>query len=136
MRFSSLSLSLPYLTLSNVTDPENPFNLSKTTKWFITGLTTFFTAEVAATAGAFVPGIPSMQAELNLSNHTVALLGVSLYALGFGFVPLGEFGKVRYESFVLCVMFISFTLVLPFLLLLHFQFLHLFPKFLVGNQSI
>ena len=50
-------------------------------------LTTFFTSEVAATASALVPGIPSLQRDLGVTNHTVALLGVSIYALGFS-LPL------------------------------------------------
>ncbi|PWN37832.1 MFS general substrate transporter [Meira miltonrushii] len=50
-------------------DPENPFNFSKHRKWLTTIL-------MAATAGAYVPGI------------TISLLGVSIYALGFGITPL------------------------------------------------
>ncbi|UZJ54056.1 hypothetical protein CBS101457_003376 [Exobasidium rhododendri] len=69
-------------------DPENPFNFSRRQKWLTTILAVFFTAEVAATAGAYVPGIPSMEADLNNTNHELSLLGISIYALGFGLPPL------------------------------------------------
>jgi MFS family permease len=69
-------------------DAENPFNFSKHRKWLTTILSVIFTAEVGATAGAYVPGITSMERDLGESNHTVSLLGVSIYALGFGITPL------------------------------------------------
>lgn len=68
-------------------DPENPFNWSKARKWTITALAVFFTAEVAATASAYVPGISKMEAELG-NKHEVSLLGISIYALGFSLPPL------------------------------------------------
>jgi predicted MFS family arabinose efflux permease len=48
----------------------------------------FYTMEVAATASAYVSGIPSMERDLNIQNHELSLLGISLYALGFAFPPL------------------------------------------------
>ncbi|SPO41362.1 related to multidrug resistant protein [Pseudozyma flocculosa] len=69
-------------------DPEDPFNFSTRRKWIITCLAVFFTAEVAATASAYVPGIPSMERDLNVTNHTMSLLGISIYALGFAIPPL------------------------------------------------
>lgn len=62
-------------------DPENPFNFSRARKWTITTLSVFFTAEVAATASAYVPGIDGMEVDLNVTNHTLALFGISIYAL-------------------------------------------------------
>jgi hypothetical protein len=53
-----------------------------------TFLATFFTAEVAATASAYVPGIPSMEAELG-NSHIISLLGISIYAFGFSLPPMG-----------------------------------------------
>lgn len=69
-------------------DPENPFNFSKARKWTITILAVFFTVEVAASASAYVPGIPQMERDLNVTNHELSLLGIAIYALGFGFPPL------------------------------------------------
>ncbi|PWN98487.1 MFS general substrate transporter [Tilletiopsis washingtonensis] len=68
-------------------DPENPFNFSNRRKWWTTFLATFFTAEVAATASAYVPGIPSMEAELG-NSHIISLLGISIYAFGFSLPPM------------------------------------------------
>lgn len=69
-------------------DAENPFNFPKSRKWLTTILSVIFTAEVAATAGAYVPGIASMERDLGESNHEVSLLGISIYAFGFGLFPL------------------------------------------------
>lgn len=69
-------------------DPENPFNFSKTRKWTTTILAVFYTMEVAATAGAYVPGIASMERDLHVTNHELSLLGISIYPLGFGIPPL------------------------------------------------
>ena len=69
-------------------DPENPFNFSKTRKWCITILGVLFTAEVAATASAYVPGIPSMERDLNITNHELSMLGIAVYPLGFALPPL------------------------------------------------
>nr|CDI56200.1 related to multidrug resistant protein [Melanopsichium pennsylvanicum 4] len=69
-------------------DPENPFNFTKTRKWCITLLGVLFTAEVAATASAYVPGIASMERELNITNHELSLLGIAIYPLGFSLPPL------------------------------------------------
>ncbi|ETS64313.1 hypothetical protein PaG_01157 [Moesziomyces aphidis] len=69
-------------------DPENPFNFSTTRKWCITILGVLFTAEVAATASAYVPGIPSMERDLGITNHELSLLGIAVYPLGFALPPL------------------------------------------------
>ncbi|PWN52608.1 MFS general substrate transporter [Violaceomyces palustris] len=69
-------------------DPENPFNFSNTRKWVMTILAVFFTAEVAATASAYVSGIPSMERDLGYENEELSMLGISIYALGFSLPPL------------------------------------------------
>ncbi|SJX65825.1 related to multidrug resistant protein [Sporisorium reilianum f. sp. reilianum] len=69
-------------------DAENPFNFSRTRKWCITILGVLFTAEVAATASAYVPGIPSMERDLRITNHELSLLGIAIYPLGFALPPL------------------------------------------------
>jgi hypothetical protein len=81
-------------------DPENPFNFSKTRKWTTTLMAVFYTMEVAATASAYVPGIPSMERDLNIINHELSLLGISLYALGFAIPPLflAPFSEVSFRA--------------------------------------
>ncbi len=78
----------PPSSLGNGTDPENPFNFSKFRKYTIAILATIFTAEVAATASAYVPGIPSQEAELGYNSNLLSHLGTALYPLGFAIPPL------------------------------------------------
>ncbi|CAO1631487.1 unnamed protein product [Sympodiomycopsis kandeliae] len=93
-------------------DPTNPFNFSNARKWTITMSAVFFTAEVAATAATYVPGIPQMEMDLGVTNHTVGLLGISIYALGFGFPPLvlAPFSEVFGRRNVFLVSHAVFTL--------------------------
>lgn len=69
-------------------DKDNPFHFSNKRKYLITTLAVFFTLEVAATASCYVPGIPAMERDLNVTNHTLSLFGISVYALGFSLPPL------------------------------------------------
>ncbi|KAI1790783.1 MFS general substrate transporter [Ganoderma leucocontextum] len=84
----------PYLVDWDVLDSENPFNWSKPRKWAITAQLGLSTFTVSFCSSCYSGGLASMSAELHLST-TVAILGVSLYVLGFGlgpllFAPLGE----------------------------------------------
>ena len=89
-------------------DPENPFNFSKFRKWTITVLAAFFTIEVAATASAYVPGIPQMERDLNVTNHELSLLGIAIYAACYfgtkrtlGVITLG-LGAVAAADGIIC----------------------------------
>ncbi|KAF8966270.1 major facilitator superfamily domain-containing protein [Flammula alnicola] len=79
-------------------DLRNPINFSKTRKWIITVVTSFFTLLVSASATSFSEGEASMMKDLNCTSFE-ATLGLSLYCLGFGIVPLftsalsEEFGR-------------------------------------------
>jgi MFS family permease len=92
-------------------DQENPFNFSRRRKWTTTILAVIFTAEVAATAGAYVPGIPSMERDLGEGNHEVSLLGISIYALGFGITPLvlAPFSEVFGRNLIYIVTHLAYT---------------------------
>ncbi|KAM5539116.1 hypothetical protein V8D89_007339 [Ganoderma adspersum] len=84
----------PYLVDWDVLDQENPFNWSKPRKWAITAQLGLSAFAVSFCSSCYSGGLASMSAELHLST-TVAILGVSLYVLGFGlgplvFAPLGE----------------------------------------------
>jgi hypothetical protein len=93
-------------------DPEDPFNFSSARKWIITILAVFFTAEVAATASAYVPGIAQMEEDLNVTNHELGLLGISIYALGFGIPPLAlaPFSEVYGRKSVYLASHLAYTL--------------------------
>lgn len=92
-------------------DPENPFNFSKFRKWTITILAAFFTIEVAATASAYVPGIPQMERDLNVKNHELSLLGIAIYAAGFALPPLvlAPFSEVFGRRNVFLVSHLAYT---------------------------
>ncbi|EJF62434.1 MFS general substrate transporter [Dichomitus squalens LYAD-421 SS1] len=84
----------PYRVDWDIGDADNPFNWSKTRKWMITGQLALSTFTVSFCSSCYSGGLASMSAELHISQ-TIAILGVSLYVLGFGlgplvFAPLGE----------------------------------------------
>ncbi|GAA5981253.1 hypothetical protein JCM10908_004039 [Rhodotorula pacifica] len=68
-------------------DPENPFNWSNRKKWQTCLLACLFTFLVAYCGTAFASGTPSMMRDLNCS-HELAVLGLSIFPLGFGLGPL------------------------------------------------
>jgi len=86
-------------------DPRDPANFSYRRKWMITLDACLFTALVGAAASSFSMGYDSMIVDLNCSQFE-ATVGLSLYALGFGLVPLvtssfsEEFG--RQPLYVVC----------------------------------
>ncbi|KDQ50141.1 hypothetical protein JAAARDRAFT_186488 [Jaapia argillacea MUCL 33604] len=80
-------------------DTRNPQNFSWRRKWTITLTACFFTAISAATTSTYTSGFPSMTRDLNCTQFQ-ATIGLSVYALGFGIVPLitaslsEEFGRL------------------------------------------
>ncbi|KAJ8520988.1 hypothetical protein ONZ45_g2264 [Pleurotus djamor] len=88
----------PYVVDWDLGDPECPYNWTKRKKWTITmqvGLTTF---TVSFGSSSYTGGLAYIMKDFNISQD-VAVLGVSLYVLGFAlgplvFAPLGEtFGR-------------------------------------------
>ncbi|TDL23740.1 MFS general substrate transporter [Rickenella mellea] len=79
-------------------DPRNPANYSYVRKWVITLTAAGMTGLSAAAASTYALGYPSMIKDLNCTQFQ-ATLGLSLYPLGFGVVPLftaalsEEFGR-------------------------------------------
>ncbi|KII96068.1 hypothetical protein PLICRDRAFT_48991 [Plicaturopsis crispa FD-325 SS-3] len=68
-------------------DPRNPANFSYARKWVITTTGCVLTAFASSVTSAFSMGYPSMMHDLNSSNID-ATLGLSMYALGGGIIPL------------------------------------------------
>ncbi|KXN88326.1 hypothetical protein AN958_07471 [Leucoagaricus sp. SymC.cos] len=79
-------------------DPRNPMFFPRGKKWTITLLACFSTLVVSSTASGYNLGFPSMTRDLNATEFQ-ATEGLSMYALGFGVVPLitasfsEEFGR-------------------------------------------
>ncbi|KAF8837441.1 MFS general substrate transporter [Paxillus ammoniavirescens] len=68
-------------------DRRNPLNYSRGKKWAITLTACLFAAITGAAASSFSISAPSMTAELHCTELQ-ATLGLGLYALGFGVIPL------------------------------------------------
>ncbi|KAF5355343.1 hypothetical protein D9758_006075 [Tetrapyrgos nigripes] len=79
-------------------DTRNPVNFPRSKKWAITLLACFSTMLASLAAGSYNQGFPSMTRDLNCTSFQ-ATVGLSLYALGFGVIPLftasfsEEFGR-------------------------------------------
>ncbi|KAI4858964.1 MFS general substrate transporter [Hypoxylon rubiginosum] len=77
----------PYLVVWLPHDPRNPMNFSDGKKWLITGVVAFATLSVALVSSAYSGGIAEIMAQFSISQE-VAILGVSLFVLGFAIGPL------------------------------------------------
>ncbi|GLB43233.1 putative major facilitator superfamily protein [Lyophyllum shimeji] len=79
-------------------DRRNPANFSRRRKWAITLMACTCTLFSSSAASAYNMGFPSMTRDLNCTKFQ-ATIGLSVYALGFGIVPLvtasfsEEFGR-------------------------------------------
>ncbi|GBE86348.1 MFS general substrate transporter [Sparassis latifolia] len=79
-------------------DKRDPVNFCDKRKWMITLSACWFSVLVASSSAAYALGFPSMMRDLNCTEFQ-ATIGLSLYALGFGIVPLvsasfsEEFGR-------------------------------------------
>lgn len=71
-------------------DPRNPMNFSKGMKWYITLMVSFATLTVSLVSSAYSGGIGQVVHEFGVSEE-VAILGVSLFVLGFAVCPLFVF---------------------------------------------
>ncbi|EFQ34146.1 major facilitator superfamily transporter [Colletotrichum graminicola] len=77
----------PFLVQWIPHDPRNPMNYSDNTRWFITMMVAFTTLAVSLLSSAYTGGIHDIVREFGISDE-VAVLGVSLYVLGFALGPL------------------------------------------------
>lgn len=68
-------------------DPRNPLNFPVRTRWIIAGLNALATLAMTFSSSAYIGGIPDITRRLSAGPET-ALLGVSLFVLGFALGPL------------------------------------------------
>lgn len=68
-------------------DPRNPMTFSRTKKWSITILQAFATLAVAFVSTAYSGGVSEIIRDFHISTE-VAILGISLFVLGFAIGPL------------------------------------------------
>ncbi|KIY71160.1 MFS general substrate transporter [Cylindrobasidium torrendii FP15055 ss-10] len=95
---ASIAVEKPIYVEFEDNDSRDPRNFSSRRKWAITIHASASTLLAASTAGAYTMGAQSMCAELSCT-HFQATIGISMYTLGFGVVPLvtaslsEEFGR-------------------------------------------
>ncbi|KAL5531082.1 hypothetical protein ACEPAG_3958 [Sanghuangporus baumii] len=77
----------PFLVDWEPGDPENPYNWSKAKKWPLTFVLAAGTLCVSFASSSYSGGISFVMEDLHMSRE-VAVLGISLYVLGFGLGPL------------------------------------------------
>lgn len=110
-------------------DPANPQNWSTGKKSTITAILWLYTFTVYCASAIYTPSIQGVIDEYGVS-HTVSLLGLSLYVLGYGvgpllFSPVSEISRVgRNAPYIL-------TLLLYVLLSIPTAMVRSFPAFLV-----
>ncbi|KAH9952218.1 MFS general substrate transporter, partial [Amylocystis lapponica] len=93
----------PYLVNWELGDPENPFNWPKSRKWLITTQLGLSTWTASFGSSAYTGGLASTEADLHMSRE-VAILGITLFVLGFGFGPL-LFAPLGEAKLFLCQMY-------------------------------
>lgn len=81
------TLQDPYVVEFIPNDPRDPMGFSMWKKWAITLLVALVTLAVAFTSSAYTGGIEQIITEFGTSQE-VAILGVSLFVLGFAIGPL------------------------------------------------
>ncbi|KAJ3788558.1 MFS general substrate transporter [Lentinula aff. detonsa] len=84
----------PYIVVWDEEDPEDPYNWSNTRKWIITTQLALTTFTVSFSSSSYSGGLEDITRDLNVSDE-LAVLGISLYVLGFAvgpllFAPMGE----------------------------------------------
>lgn len=77
----------PYLVQWIPNDPRDPMNFSTWKKWLITGTAAIATLAVTLVSSAYSSGIVQIIQEFHVDQE-IAILGVSLFVLGFAIGPL------------------------------------------------
>lgn len=77
----------PYLVHWIPNDPRNPMNFTSFNKCFITVVAAMATLAVTLVSSAYTSGIKEVIEEFHISQE-IAILGVSLFVLGFAIGPL------------------------------------------------
>ncbi|PCH38373.1 MFS general substrate transporter [Wolfiporia cocos MD-104 SS10] len=101
----------PYVVDWDEADPENPFNWSKSRKWVLTMQLASATWVASFCSSAYSGGLDYTARDLHITRE-VALLGISLYVLGFVLGPLfwAPLSEMYGRRIVFICTFIAFTL--------------------------
>ncbi|PPQ89058.1 hypothetical protein CVT25_006430 [Psilocybe cyanescens] len=77
----------PYVVEWDLNDPEDPYNWPNVQKWVITAQLALSTFTVSFGSSSYSGGLQYTMQDLGIS-YDVAILGISLYVLGFALGPL------------------------------------------------
>lgn len=77
----------PYVVDWDLDDPEDPYNWPNFRRWIITAQLALSTWTVSFGSSSYSGGIRATMRDLNIS-YNVAILGISLYVMGFALGPL------------------------------------------------
>ncbi|KAK1140452.1 hypothetical protein N8T08_010398 [Aspergillus melleus] len=77
----------PYVVIWIPNDPRNPMNFGAVRKWSYTFLVSFITLTTALVSSAYSGGMTQIVEDFGCEQE-VAILGISLFVLGFAFGPL------------------------------------------------
>ncbi|KAJ7172719.1 MFS general substrate transporter [Mycena filopes] len=108
----------PYIVDFMEGDPENPLHFHNCRKWIITSQLAFATWTISFSSSVYSGGLEKMARELHISDN-VAILGLSLYVLGFAlgcawlfnvFAPMGEMYGRRLVFFITLASYTVFQL--------------------------
>ncbi|PYH44289.1 MFS transporter [Aspergillus saccharolyticus JOP 1030-1] len=77
----------PYVVTWIPNDPRNPMNFKDLTKWLYTVQVSFVTLTVALVSSVYSGGMGQVVLEFQCEEE-IAILGISLFVLGFAFGPL------------------------------------------------
>ncbi|KAJ6623387.1 MFS general substrate transporter [Mycena sp. CBHHK59/15] len=107
------TLDDPFVVDWDLQDAENPLNFPNYTKWIITAQLAFCTWTVSFSSSVYSGGLEYMARDLRISDN-VAILGLSLYVLGFAlgymFAPMGEMYGRRLVFLITLVAYTIFQL--------------------------
>ncbi|KAG8724928.1 hypothetical protein FRC09_011819 [Ceratobasidium sp. 395] len=101
----------PYVVDWAPEDPENPFKWPAFKRWRITAILAITTLCIAFASSSYSGGIQYMMVDLHMGQY-VAILGISLYVVGFGLGPLlwGPLSEMYGRRTIFLVSFLPFTL--------------------------
>jgi multidrug resistance protein len=101
----------PYVIDWAPEDPENPFNWAPFRRWIITAIIAVTTLCIAFASSSYSGGIQYMMVDLHMGQY-VAILGISLYVVGFGLGPLlwGPLSEMYGRRTIFLVSFLPFVL--------------------------
>ncbi|EHL01404.1 putative Uncharacterized transporter [Glarea lozoyensis 74030] len=97
----TLSIEPNLVTWTSPTDPRNPKNWPKTSKWLVTGIVSLFLFVTIMCSTVISPALPAIGADLHIENDAELQTAMSIYVLGYAFgplflAPLSElYGRVR-----------------------------------------